>query len=280
MPLLTLITQQSLDEDYLHVAERRAARGAGARPGRAAHRTAAVVVAVFGVAGGHRRGPDRRATPTSTDAGRATLVAQIGDRPGRALRAPGPHGRSSGTATSALGAAAEPGRRAPRRRPPPGCAGSRRVHGLRPGDRRGRPDHRRRRAERRRRPSAVRDEDLAMLVDGLWAAGAEAIAINGHRLTALSAIRNVGVGDPRQQPAADPAVHRRGDRRHQDPAGRPARQRPGQRFCSLVEQLRLRLLDARTWTSSRCRRPRLTRLRRCRPGRDGPKTRHGRGDGP
>ena len=38
----------------------------------------------------------------------------------------------------------------------------------------------------------VRDEDLAVLVDGLWNAGAEAIAINGERLTALSAIRNSG----------------------------------------------------------------------------------------
>lgn len=38
----------------------------------------------------------------------------------------------------------------------------------------------------------VRDDDLAILVDGLWAAGAEAIAINGHRLTVLSSIQNSG----------------------------------------------------------------------------------------
>ena len=38
----------------------------------------------------------------------------------------------------------------------------------------------------------VRDEDLATLVDGLWQAGAEAIAINGVRLTALAGIRNTG----------------------------------------------------------------------------------------
>jgi uncharacterized protein YlxW (UPF0749 family) len=38
----------------------------------------------------------------------------------------------------------------------------------------------------------VRDEDLATLVDGLWGAGAEAIAINGNRLTNVSPIRNVG----------------------------------------------------------------------------------------
>lgn len=34
--------------------------------------------------------------------------------------------------------------------------------------------------------------DLQILVNGLWQAGAEAISINGHRLTALSAIRFAG----------------------------------------------------------------------------------------
>jgi uncharacterized protein YlxW (UPF0749 family) len=38
----------------------------------------------------------------------------------------------------------------------------------------------------------VLDSDLQMIVNGLWAAGAEAIAINAHRLTALSAIRTAG----------------------------------------------------------------------------------------
>jgi uncharacterized protein YlxW (UPF0749 family) len=38
----------------------------------------------------------------------------------------------------------------------------------------------------------IRDEDLATLVDGLWEAGAEAISINGERLTVLTGIRNTG----------------------------------------------------------------------------------------
>ena len=42
----------------------------------------------------------------------------------------------------------------------------------------------------------VRDSDLAILVDGLWNAGAEAISVNGKRLTTLTAFDNVG-----------PAVH-------------------------------------------------------------------------
>lgn len=38
----------------------------------------------------------------------------------------------------------------------------------------------------------VRDSDLAALVNGLWNSGAEAIAINGQRLTGVGGIRNVG----------------------------------------------------------------------------------------
>ena len=38
----------------------------------------------------------------------------------------------------------------------------------------------------------VQDRDLQDVVNGLWAAGAEAIAINGLRLTALTAIRSAG----------------------------------------------------------------------------------------
>ncbi len=38
----------------------------------------------------------------------------------------------------------------------------------------------------------VLDSDLQKLVNGLWKAGAEAISINGERLTALSAIRHAG----------------------------------------------------------------------------------------
>lgn len=38
----------------------------------------------------------------------------------------------------------------------------------------------------------VLDADLQTVVNGLWAAGAEAISINGQRLTALSAIRTAG----------------------------------------------------------------------------------------
>lgn len=38
----------------------------------------------------------------------------------------------------------------------------------------------------------VQDIDLQQLVNGLWEAGAEAIAVDGHRVTALSSIRTAG----------------------------------------------------------------------------------------
>jgi uncharacterized protein YlxW (UPF0749 family) len=38
----------------------------------------------------------------------------------------------------------------------------------------------------------VRDGDLQVLVNGLWAAGAEAVAVNGERITSMTAIRSAG----------------------------------------------------------------------------------------
>ncbi|MCF6524314.1 DUF881 domain-containing protein [Streptomyces sp. JJ36] len=38
----------------------------------------------------------------------------------------------------------------------------------------------------------VRDRDMQRVINGLWAAGAEAVSVNGQRLTALSAIRAAG----------------------------------------------------------------------------------------
>ncbi len=40
--------------------------------------------------------------------------------------------------------------------------------------------------------SRVRDSDLQIIVNGLWASGAEAIAVNGERLSSTTAIRTAG----------------------------------------------------------------------------------------
>lgn len=53
----------------------------------------------------------------------------------------------------------------------------------------------------------VIDWDVRLVVNGLWAAGAEAISINGERLTALSAIRMAnGITHVNQQPLNAPFV--------------------------------------------------------------------------
>jgi len=46
--------------------------------------------------------------------------------------------------------------------------------------------------ERANPDERVQDVDLQITVNGLWASGAEAIAINGHRLTAVTAVRSAG----------------------------------------------------------------------------------------
>jgi uncharacterized protein YlxW (UPF0749 family) len=38
----------------------------------------------------------------------------------------------------------------------------------------------------------IRDSDLQRLINGLWAAGAEAVSVNGQRLTSLTAVRSAG----------------------------------------------------------------------------------------
>ena len=184
IPLLTLITQQSMDEDYEHVAERRAAE-TGEPVRRRPHRMAAIVVGVFGllvtiaaVQTSQRSGVE--------DASRAALVSQIEDRResvadsqrqvvrlrelNLALQE-----RLGDVTASAQAAIARTDRLA-------AATGFEAVTG--PGVRVTVDDA--------PNGTAVRDRDLRPLVDGLWAAGAEAIAINGQRLTARSAIRNSG----------------------------------------------------------------------------------------
>jgi uncharacterized protein YlxW (UPF0749 family) len=202
-PLLTLITQQSMDEDYLHVAERKAAErevaerqvaerqgsDAAGPPRSRPHRTAAVVVAAFGLL------VTVAALQTSAragveDASRATLVGQIED--GRQTvaelqrRIVRLRELNVGLDENLDQVTADEQAAANRALRLGGVTGFRAVSG--PGVRITVDDD----------PSGsldgvVKDEDLALLVDGFWNAGAEAISINGQRLTARSAIRNSSV---------------------------------------------------------------------------------------
>jgi uncharacterized protein YlxW (UPF0749 family) len=190
MPLLALITQRSLDADYEHVAARRRATGTEAARHPLPRRTAAVVLLVFGLLVTVAAVQTSR-NASVNDASRSDLIDQVNARRqalsdlqrklsreqgrGLALRS-----RLTTLTTSEQATQARLQRLA-------GRTGFGPVRG--PGveatvgnapDAAG--------------PELIRDSDLGLLTDALWAAGAEAISVNGERLTALSAFRNVGVG--------------------------------------------------------------------------------------
>lgn len=186
-PLLSLITQQALEEDYRAVAQRRAAEHPGSEPPRA-RTVAAAVIAVFGVLVGVAAVQNSRNAEVQ-DAGRATLVARIGevrsDLEGTqaTIADVGRENRRLTESLTELTATRQDTTARMRRLQlttgylPASGAGVRiTVSGNPNGEER----------------LQVTDADLAMLVDGLWGAGAEAIAVNGQRLNPLGPIRNVG----------------------------------------------------------------------------------------
>ncbi|MCW2817122.1 MAG: hypothetical protein JWN84_4577 [Nocardioides sp.] len=187
MPLLTLITQQSLDEDYQHAADRKAA-GAPRPPEGRPLRVAAVVVMVFGVLAATAFVQTNRNADVNS-ASRATLIARVEAASDRRAR--------QEERIAALRS---------------------RVAQLERGVRRVADDEQTAALELRRlqvrtgfiavrgegvrftiteAPGAddaqeVKDLDLRLLVNGLFAAGAEAVAVNGQRITATTAIRTSG----------------------------------------------------------------------------------------
>lgn len=190
-PLLSRITEDSLDADYLMVAQRRAGQGGGPGPRGSSsrpHLIAAVVIAVFGVLATTAAVQTSRNADV-TDASRATLVSRvIAER--EAVAAEQQRIADLQSANIVADAeltdlTAEVQSESTRQRRLEVLTGFTAVTG--DGVRVTIADP----------PGAdatelVRDEDLALLVDGLWRAGAEAIAVNGQRLTVLSAIRNSG----------------------------------------------------------------------------------------
>lgn len=201
LPLLALVTKQSLDGDYRHVAERRAAAGARG-PGRPRPtRVTAVVVAVFGLMIVIAAVQTSREAAT-TEEGRQELIRQINLQRGSLAEA-------QNSISDLREENAQFGDRADDLEKQlnnvegallnnRGSAGFAPVRG--PGVRIRVDDSLDGSSDGR-----VRDEDLALLVDGLFAAGAEAISINGHRLSALSAIRSVGTAiHVRAQPIKPP----------------------------------------------------------------------------
>lgn len=184
-PLLTLITQQALEEDYRSVAERRDPQ-AGTEPPRA-RLLAATALVVLGLLVGVAAVQNSRNAAVS-DAGRATLIAQIEqtrDELSALQAAIADTTRENRSLSEGLtGITATQQAIESRLRRLQVATGFHPVTGEGV------------RIVVDNRPEAtdteqVRDADLAKLVDGLWEAGAEAVAINGQRMNPLGAIRNV-----------------------------------------------------------------------------------------
>lgn len=196
LPLLDLVQRQSLDEDYLVAAERRAHRAAAhgthadvRRGSGHPRRVAAVAVAVFGIMAS-TAAVQTQQNASAADEGRASLLARIDGESDRVARLQEQIADLREVNADGEQRALELGEqqqavttRLRRLQVRTGFVAVR-GEGIRvtvTDEPTGTPD------------GAVKDEDLALLVDGLWAAGAEAISVNGHRLTATSAIRVSGV---------------------------------------------------------------------------------------
>ena len=188
MPLLVRVTQQALDQDYVEAAARR-----GDRPQRPAGQGSVwgvmAVVATFGLLISTAAVQESRNAEVQASS-RASLISQIDKRRDQVTSDQDRIGGLRAEIDSLTEVTADVGRaeeaataRLERLLTRTGFGP---VHG--PGVQIVVDDS----------PSGiatevVRDTDLAQLVDALWSVGAEAIAINGQRLTALSAIRNVDI---------------------------------------------------------------------------------------
>ncbi len=200
MSLITNVMDHSLDDGYAEAAARKKSQGEGGLPktlraklGLAAGLVLAALVVTLGAAQARVAAPvvakERqelidRIDKETADADRLeTSVDQLRDDVSARQRA-APEGqrrqRGGGPGGPAVGRhrGARPRRQARR--------------GRRQGGRRWRGRCQPREASGFSDTGRVRDRDMQRVVNGLWASGAEAISINGQRLTALSAIRGRG----------------------------------------------------------------------------------------
>lgn len=187
-PLLTLITRESLDQDYEMVSRRRAA-GSAPPPGRRTPRRAAVVavVAVFGVLVAVAAVQTSRNAEVA-DASRAELL----DRADARRAAVREDQQKLADLRDEIAAAedAQVELADVLNRTQSQALDLQALTGFAPVTGEGvriTLDN----APYADETSMLRDSDLALLVNALWSAGAEAISINGQRLTTMSAIRNV-----------------------------------------------------------------------------------------
>jgi len=185
LPLLTLITQQSLDEDYVLAAERRVL-GGNPPPRRRPQMIAAAVITVFGIL------VTTAAVQTSRnadidDASHNTLVARIENQRDQlsSLQEQAASVRAENNALeeelAEVSAELQSTTAALRRLQ----ASSGFVQVVGPGVRLVANDS-------QSAVERIRKDDLFLLINALWSAGAEAITLNGRRLSVLTSINNSG----------------------------------------------------------------------------------------
>lgn len=185
-PLLTLITARSMDEDYAHVAQKRASAGDDRPQATRPHWASFLAIAALGLmAAIVAVQTDREAEVNELS--RAALVEQVNSRGDELRDLQGQVAQLSASNQAVASNSTLLQERlddiAGRVRRAEVNTGYAPVRG--PGVR-----------ITVDNPDSVdvndelRDEDLAVLVDGLWEAGAEAIAINDQRLNVLGGIRN------------------------------------------------------------------------------------------
>jgi uncharacterized protein YlxW (UPF0749 family) len=189
MPLLTRITVQALDEDYAHVAARRSTEPVTGERRRSVSwwtwlAVTVLVGALFAVAG-----LQTSQEAVASQSSRATLISRVGEEREEVRALQEQVARLEAATLTAQAAVDRADTELDELQ-----AELRRI-GIRTGAAPVRGPGVR--IEVDDAPSgvsseAIRDEDLALLVNGLWTAGAEAIAVNGQRLTVLSYIQNSG----------------------------------------------------------------------------------------
>lgn len=200
MSLLTNVMDHSLDEGYAEAAARREAAGVGGMPktvraklGLAAGLVLAALVVTVGAANARLAAPvvakerqeliDRIERETTAadklETGVDTLRADVSARQRVALKKDG--GGEQADLVSILSGATDvhgPGVKLVVNDAKEASTGG---DGTNPRETSGFSD-----------TGRVRDRDMQRVVNGLWESGAEAISVNGQRLTALSAIRAAG----------------------------------------------------------------------------------------
>jgi uncharacterized protein YlxW (UPF0749 family) len=185
LPLLTLITQQSLDEDYVLAAERRVL-GGQAPSKRRPQVIAAVVITVFGIL------VTTAAVQTSRnadidDASQNTLIARIENQREQLSslqeRVAAVRAENNELEDDLAQVTAEQQSTTSALRRLQARTGFVPVTG--PGVRLVANDS-------QSAVERIRKDDLFLLINALWAAGAEAATLNGRRLTVLTSINNSG----------------------------------------------------------------------------------------